>query len=321
MESRREALKTIGSVIAIVAISLVLLMGLSTIFQPKDTTRRAGMIDPAANGIMAEPAGTIDVLIVGDSEGYSSFSPLQIWGEHGITSYVCATSGQRLPYANTLLHRGTEHQRPRVVIIETNMLFSAFSIDDLIGKELERVFPVLRFHDRWKGLGPDDLSHPPRYRTPDELKGFQIETAVRNESVIDETVAANYRVDYIPGSAQLYLRSMVEYCRSIGATPVLMAVPSAVNYSEVRHDAVQALADELGVDFIDMNVAPNEVAIDWSAETFDGGDHLNLAGAQKVTAFVGGYLAETFALTDHRGDSAYGRWNELYEWYLEQISG
>lgn len=320
MESRSETLRTLRNILAIAGVTIALLLGLSAIFQPKDSSDEAGMIDAAANGILGEPANTIDVLFIGDSEAYSAFSPLQIWGEHGITSYVCATSGQRLPYANALLRRATRSQAPRVVIIETNMAFSAFSINDLISKELEGLFPVLRFHDRWKSLTQDDLFLQPSYTCSDNLKGFRINTGIGEEFDPHRTGSGNYRINYLPATARYYLRLMVEYCRSIGATPILMNVSSSINWTSERHDAIQELAIELDVDFIDMNVGPAKVEIDWMTETFDGGDHLNLAGTQKVTSFVGEYLSTTFDLVDHRGDSGYQNWEELYSWYQEKIA-
>ena len=323
MESRSEALKTIGSVLALVAISLLLLLGLSPLFQPKDTSKEAGMIDASANAIMAEPAGTIDVLFIGDSEAYSSISPLQLWGEHGITSYVCSAAGMRLPYANQLLRRATQNQQPRVVIIETNMLFSVFSIDDLVTKELEGLLPIVRFHDRWKSFSSEDPFDAPAYSWTDDLKGFRISTRISNEPGPNSVRNPRTRSLQVSATGRLYLSQMVDYCRSIGAVPVLMSTPTALNWNPERQASIQAVADELGVEFIDLNTEPYKVDINWDEETHDGGDHLNLSGAQKATARIGDWLSSAFELEDHRGDASYQRWQDLYESYrtkLEDLS-
>ena len=260
MESRSEALKTIGSVCALVVISLLLLLGLSPLFQPKDTSKEAGMIDASANAIMAEPAGTIDVLFIGDSEAYSSISPLQLWGEHGITSYVCSSAGTRLPYANQLLRRATQNQQPRVVVIETNMFFTLFSIDDLVTKELEGLLPIVRFHDRWKSFTSENPFGASAYTWTDDLKGFRI-----NKSIVPADAESLVHKKEVTGFLnpvnRAYFEEMIGYCRSIDATPVLFTAPNLTNWSQQRHDAVQKLADQIGVEYLDFNVAPYEVDI------------------------------------------------------------
>ncbi len=52
--------------------------------------------DSSANGILAEPAGTIDVIIVGDSEAYCTFIPLEMWNDYGITSMSAERRSKRL---------------------------------------------------------------------------------------------------------------------------------------------------------------------------------------------------------------------------------
>ena len=59
--------------------------------------------------------------------------------------------------------------------------------------------------------------------------------------------------------------------------------------------------------------------IDWENDTFDGGDHLNLFGARKMTKYLGDYLASECDLTDHRGDPAYRSWQELWTSYEQEV--
>ena len=58
-----------------------------------------------------------DVLFLGSSEAYCSFIPMEIWGEYGITSYVCSTPAQRVYQSVEYLRSAFRTQRPRIVVM------------------------------------------------------------------------------------------------------------------------------------------------------------------------------------------------------------
>ena len=85
--NKRFLLHSCKAVVFILVI-LGLLFALSPVFMPKTNK---DLRDSSANGILAEPAGTIDVIIVGDSEAYCTFIPLQMWNDYGKSQIgVCA---------------------------------------------------------------------------------------------------------------------------------------------------------------------------------------------------------------------------------------
>ena len=317
---REELLKALGCASAVVAVVALLLLALSMLFYPKNNQQAFGMTNEAANGILGEREHSIDVVFIGDSEAFSAFSPLQMWKEHGFTSYVCATSQQQLPYSNTLLHRATRNQRPRVVILETNSIYAPFSLEKAAQRTMQDVFPVFEFHNRWKTLTSGDFTNSISATYSDDMKGFYLNKGV---CAADATghMAPSDDVQEVPLLNKLYVQYMASYCRSIGAKLLLVSTPSTICWNTARHNGMTSLANELGIGYIDLNVGSTKVDVDWSADTRDAGDHMNLAGAQKVSGFLGDYLSRLYDLPDHRNDDAFSAWNESLARYTQQVQG
>lgn len=317
---RDEILEALRCALIAVLVAALLLVSLSKLFYPKNNQQAFGMTNEAANGILGEREQSIDVLFIGDSEAFSAFSPLQMWDEYGFTSYVCATSAQKLPYSNTLLHRATQNQSPRVVVFETHSIYTDFSLNNAALRTIQDIFPVFEFHDRWKTLTLIDLKSNISATYSDDMKGFYLNKNIKAADATSYMSPSN-KAKEIPLINQAYLRQMIDYCRSIGAEPLLVSVPRTVCWNTAKHNGMAALAKELGVEYLDLNTGPTKVSIDWATETRDAGDHLNLAGAQKVSAYIGEYLSKSYKLPDHRNDAAFSSWNESLERYRQQVQG
>lgn len=294
-------------------------MGLSAVFVPKNNSKECGMIYPEANGFLGEPKDSIDVVFLGDSEVFSVFSPLQIWHEQGLTSYDVSTPGQTLWYAKTLLKRVFTTHHPRVVVFETDSLFLGFSLAEALFGEVQDVVPLFEYHSRWKSLTLADFTTLPQATWTDSLKGFKIDANIQEADVANYDATPTDDIFELRFVDKLWMRMMVDMCRDNGAIPLFVSSPSPATWSMARHNAAQALADELSVEFVDLNLIHDELGIDWETDSSDGGHHVNLRGAQKVSRYMGTYLAVTFELEDRRDDPAYASWNEAYEGYPKQV--
>ena len=128
--------------VVFLAVLALLLTGVSQLVRPKNNTRSDGIHDPAANGILGEPDNTIDLLILGDSESYSAFIPMQLWQQYGYTAYCCGTSRQTLYYSEAFLHKAFQKQSPKLVILETDVIYIDFSYGSMLLQEAGDLFPV-----------------------------------------------------------------------------------------------------------------------------------------------------------------------------------
>lgn len=303
---------------------LLFLCGLALLFQgaswlvvPKDNTAKAGMEQARANGILAEPPNSIDILVLGDSESYTCFSPLLLWKDTGYTSYTCGTDSQKLPYTKLMLERALENQNPKLVILETLTIYRPIYLGDMALEEVSRQLPLFRYHDRWKHLSPADLTPTVTATEQNAYKGHvyrdRVDPCPNQNYMLPTQQAAT-----IPLVNRHYVQAIWEICQSRDIPLLLISAPSPINWNTERHNGIQALSQELGCPYLDLNL--ENLSIDWSRDTFDRGDHLNHFGAVKVTNFLANYLQNQYGLSDHRNDSAYESWNQLLASYEDVLS-
>ena len=315
----RSAFKVLATAVFVAAATLGLLWAVSSVVQPKTTRRNSARFQKPPTGSSASRAAPSMRYSSATARRTASFSPLQMWEEHGFTSYVSATSGQRLTYGYRLLEKALRSQKPKVVVFETNSIYSPIKPDDAVLSLFQNKLPVFEYHDRWKSLDAQDFLGKPSATWSDPLKGFVVNRGVNPADAVNHMTPSSEALPVDVVNRQ-YITAMVEACRANGATPVFVSTPSTVNWNTAKHNGMSELARELGIDYYDLNEGPDKVPIDWSTDTHDKGDHLNFDGATKVSAYMGKLLSEKYGLPDHRSDSAFDRWNASLERYKQQIA-
>ena len=315
----RLVVKHIASFLGFTAGLLVLLILASHIVLPKNNSKEGGIRDYRANGILGEPENSIDVLFLGDSEGQSAISPLEIWRTSGITSYVCCTPAQHLYYSEEFLRQAFTRQTPKIVVLETNAIFRNFSYGNAVTHRADTWFPVFRYHNRWKSLSKSDFSSTIRYTHNEIAKGYYYNKSINAAAPKNHMKYSDQTVK-IPAKNRLYVKEIQRFCKENGARLILLSTPSTKNWNYARHNTIQKLADDLAIEYIDMNLLQKQIPIDWKRDTRDKGDHLNYAGAVKVAHYLSGYLTDTTLFTDRRRDAAFAAWNSALKQFDDSIS-
>lgn len=272
--------------------------------------------------IANEPKNTIDVLVMGDSESYTSISPMKIWNETGYTVYAAGQPGANLADTRNVLKTALESQKPKVILLETHSLFrnrksQAFRKQSALAEKLYNAFPVLRYHNSWKQVFPQKMHAT--------YKGFGVSSKVRpytgpadymnppegaptvnpkDKDKVQNTISRANRRDF---------DAIRKTCEKHGIQLILYSAPSPKNYNIQRCDALAKLAKKTNVPYVDLNRRVEELQIDWATDTRDRGDHLNISGAIKTTGYLRDYLVQNCNLEDRRNDPLISaKWNRVY---------
>lgn len=258
----------------------------------------------------------VDVLVLGDSESYTSVSPIQLWQEQGMTAYVCGEPGQKIYETYNMLKTAFQVQSPKIVLMETNLMFRnpgpVADIQNVSGKSSEKGLSRISFHNFWRNIISGKKPGEEAY------KGFVLRGGVTPFDSGDY-MKETEEVQKIPEGVRIYMNEIQKMCREKNATLVLMSAPSPKNYNYKKHNAVSQYAKDNGLTYFDLNLYGQELGMDWKTDSYDKGDHLNLNGARKVTAWVGKYLKENYELPDHRGDQNYRAWDKEVEKYEASV--
>ena len=272
-----------------------------------------------ANGILGEKENTIDILVVGDSESYRAIIPMKLWRDYGFTTYLCGTPEQRIADSYAFIKKAFEKQKPKIVILEVDNLYIKSSLSDPIKNVLYDLVPIIEYHDRWKNLNNNDLFKRPNYTWTEDLKGYEYSTDV-NPVDDKDYMSISEDEESIQKINKVFVKLINNYCKENDVKFLMICAPQTEDWSYARHNAVKRLAEEIGVEFVDMNILKDEINIDWETETSDEGVHVNYAGGKKSTKYLGEYLYKMNILEDHREDEKYKSWNEALERFIKRVN-
>lgn len=267
--------------------------------------------------VSAEKKNTIDMLVAGDSESYTSVSPMDLWDRAGIAAYDCGQPGQRIQETYYILKTAFRTQSPKLVLFETNTMFRdpgfLKNVQLSLTEPLAYHFPVIKYHNAWKALF-DGPGGPKK-----SYKGFEIRDKVVSYEGDEEYMKETKDKAQIPEVVRIYMEKIKRLCEKKGADLLLVSAPSPKNYNYKKHNSLEEYARENNLPYVDLNMKFRDIGIDWKLDSYDRGDHLNISGARKVTAYIGEYLADNYDLPDRRNDDGWREWDDLAREYLEEL--
>lgn len=316
-------MKTIMRRIVSVVIVIALLAALQRLVVPKYVD------DVVEGGFTSEyyhEKNPHEVLMVGDCELYENFSPITMWENYGITSYIRGSAQQLTWQSYYLLEDALKYEKPDVVVFNVlelkynepqreeynrmtldGMKWSVSKVHAIQASMLEEehfvdyLFPILRYHSRITELTSSDL----KYYFKDKQRttaGYymRVDTDPYEEGIWDEEEPDDFTLGE---NAMDYLDKIRLLCEKNDIRLLLVKAPSMspVWYDEWETQ-VQDYAQNYDLDYINFLQIADEIGIDYDTDTYDQGLHMNLSGAEKCAEYLGKYLTENYELKDLRAD-------------------
>lgn len=115
---------------------------------------------------------------------------------------------------------------------------------------------------------------------------------------------------------------MRKLCEEKGVELILIKAPSVYPYWYDEYDQqIQDYADQYGLQFYNFLDYAEEMGIDYAVDTYDGGLHLNLTGATKLSGWFAQVLGEDHGIPDRRNDPEIGKaYDEKLRLYDEEAN-
>ena len=315
---------------------IIIFILLNMLFQPKYATT---LVEGSMIRQYYKEPKDHEVIFIGDCEVYANFSPMVMYEQKGIKAYVRGSSQQLIWQSYYILKETLKYEIPKVVVLNVNSMrydkksdkvseaYNRLTIDNMkwsqekidIIKEskteeetyISYIFPILRYHSRYDELTKEDFEY--LFKNKDNThNGFLINKNIKPaKSLPTKRKLANYTFSK---ECYEYLNKITKLCKENNIQLVLIKAPSLYPYWYEEYDMqIKEYAQENRIDYYNLLEQVEQIGLDYQVDTYDGGLHLNLTGATKLSKYFANILAEQYKLTDYRGDQIYNKKLEQYK--------
>lgn len=288
-----------------------------------------------------------DVVLLGSSHMNGAINPNVLWNEYGITSFNYATGGQPIDVTYYLLKEVLKKQKNPIVVIDLyyigltlnygeegyiryvldNMRPSLNKLSAILNCTprphwMSYIFPIIKYHSRWKELTQQDF-YKDLYSTY-YAKGFNAEYIMHGKDTTSDIKTKE--ISDIPKKSKEYLYKIIELSKKKGFKLIFINAPYDYNITNgtlrwheeanKMFNMVDKIAKENDIPFINYNNILDEIGFNFKTDMANAG-HLNIYGADKVSAHLGRFIKEKYNLPDKRKDEKFKNWNYDYEVYYQ----
>ena len=260
------------------------------------------------DGFYNSPENAYDVMFFGSSHAYASFNPLVLWEQTGVKSYVFATQQQPVWATYHYMVDAISRQDLDLAVVDVLMLSKTEEYYDdgvnytfcdnmpLSRNKLELVAAsapkgerfnlacrFMKYHSRWNELSKADFDYR-KSKMEDYSKGYCVLTEAISDAIAPDVENISEKSE-ITEKNLLYLNKIIDLCEEQGVELMLVKTPSnATKEEKMYYNAVEAIAKEHDLDFVDYNLVYDEIGLDLKQDFYDK-SHLNVRGAEKFTKY------------------------------------
>ena len=313
-ENVKKLIPQVLKVLAFVLTFAVLLQTLSVFVFSGEKVSQISKRMADSYSFLSEPENSVDVVCVGNSDIRSGFVPTELWEKYGYTSVVSSFTRQSISDSQRELKEICKFQKPKLVILEIDSLYDGRGPKDIINShdttlenffdslkpdafenKISRDYSIFTFHNIWKDYNKKSRrsKYAHGYLYSDVIKKMEYQDYMAKTNELDVPNYTNTQ----------QLRAFVKFCKEKNLPVLFLELPSISSWTYARHNAVQNLSDELGVELLDLNLLYDEVGIDMRNCFRDGGNHLNYFAASAATDYVGKYIGENYGIESRRDDA------------------
>ena len=284
-----------------------------------------------------------NVVFIGDCELYENISPVYLWENYGINSYIRGSAQQLIWQSYYLAEETVKMEHPDVIVFNVlsmkynepqneaynrmtldGMKWSSSKVDSIKASMtdeenfIDYVFPILRYHSRWSDLSAEDFKYM-FHRDKVSFNGYYMRVDVKAaEDVPEGRPLADYQFGE---NSYYYLDKLTKLCKDNDVKLVLVKAPTLYPYWYDEWDQqIKDYASANDLDYINFLELQDTLGLDLNQDTYDGGLHLNLAGAEKLSDYMGNLLATEYSIPDRRDESDLNEyWNQVIERYNAEI--
>lgn len=323
-------------------IFLMLLWGVNHILMDKDSKKQM-------YALRYEPADTIDIIFLGNSHANNAFLPMELWESYGYTAYNFSMMAQTLPLVYYSAEDAIKMQHPKVLVVD---LFAATSLDnnfpkvhrtvdnltfktrvkaiaEFIPKEkqMEYIFPLYLYHDRWNKLEIKDflpffLRFAP---SRNARKGVCLVTDWK-ECKIPEKALNTVEMSELSEKELYWHERLKNLCEENNVQLLYAVVPyerPVASTQEVMvenmklYNAIKRWCESNNVGYYNMFEKIAYMGLEFSTD-FQDESHVNIRGAQKVTDCIAEYININYDIENRKiiGDALSDKWNQYYADYV-----
>lgn len=292
-----------------------------------------GIVEGALTAEYYKETTDHDVIFVGDCEVYENFSPIKLWQDFGITSYIRGSAQQMIWQSYYLLEDTLRYEKPKVVVFNVlsmkydepqkeaynrmtldGMRWSKCKVDAIKASMcsdesfITYMFPLLRYHSRWSELDANDVKYMFSSKKISHNGYYMRVDTKEAENIPKGKALSSYKFGQ---NSYKYLDKMVKLCKDNDISLVLIKAPSLYPYwYEQWDEQMEEYANRNSIPYINLLDYTKDAGVNLEKDTYDGGLHMNLNGAEKLTRYFGKWLKASYELKDHRKEEQY---KKIYE--------